>query len=57
MANRGKLYYLSAEERGVVMDALIEHRQSATERKNTNSESTSDLRDEMCVKLIQKFGE
>jgi hypothetical protein len=48
---------LSAEERGVIIDALIEHRASATQRKSTNPQSTSDERAAMCVDLIQRLGE
>lgn len=48
---------LSAEERGVIIDALIEHRASASRRAEVNPESTSDLRVEMCDDLILRLGD
>jgi hypothetical protein len=43
---------LDREQWGVVIDALIEHRASATRRKAGNSASTSDVRADMCADLI-----
>jgi hypothetical protein len=43
------------EEWGVITDALIQHRGHATERKSANSESTSDVRADMCADLIRRL--
>lgn len=45
----------SAEELGVIVDALIAHRTHAHGRKSANSESTSDVRSEMCADLIRRI--
>lgn len=50
---RGGPLWLDREQWGVITDALIEHRASATARKGMNSASNSDVRAEMCVQLIQ----
>lgn len=47
---------LNREEWGVIIDALIEHRESAQLRKDVNSASTSDLRVGMCADLIARIG-
>lgn len=51
-----KVYTFTAEERGVVIDALIEHAASAASRKRVNPESTSDDRVSMCEDLISRLG-
>jgi len=50
---RGGPLWLDREQWGIVTDALIEHRASATARKGANSASNSDVRAEMCVQIIQ----
>lgn len=45
----------SREEWGVVVDALIQHREHAEDRRAANPESTSDVRADMCVDLIQRI--
>jgi hypothetical protein len=50
---RGGSFWFSREDWGVITDALIEHRESATRRKAANSESTSDERADTCVRLIE----
>jgi hypothetical protein len=48
--------WLDRESWGVIIDALIEHRGSATKRKAGNSESTSDMRADLCAELIGQIG-
>lgn len=49
---RGGVLRLDREEWGVIVDALIEHRESALFRVMVNSESTSNNRADMCLDLI-----
>jgi hypothetical protein len=44
---------LNREEQGIVVDALIEHIDSAAKRKAVNPESTSDVRITMCRDIIR----
>lgn len=48
--------WMSHETWGLVVDALIEHEASSRRRKDSNSESTSDMRAEACSRLIQILG-
>lgn len=52
---RGGSMYFDREEWGVIVDALIQHREHAKERKTVNSESTSNVRAEMCADLIRRI--
>ncbi len=45
------------EEWGVIVDALIQHRAHADDRKRGNSESTSDVRASMCADIITRVGQ
>lgn len=50
---RGGAIWLDREQWGVVIDALIEHHKHSTSRKAINPESTSDVRADECVRIIQ----
>lgn len=52
----GGSMWLDREDWGIVLDALIEHRASAEHRKAVNTESTSDVRVDTCVRLIRTMG-
>lgn len=56
MDGQGGAIWLSREEWGVVIDALIEHQESALTHKAGNSESTSDERAAICADLIGRIG-
>jgi hypothetical protein len=45
------------ESWGLIVDALIEHRASAEQRKSANSASTSDIRADLCADLIVKIND
>lgn len=53
---RGGALWLDREQWGIVMDALIEHRDSATKRKGANEASNSDARAETCLDVIGMIG-
>lgn len=43
---------LDEEEQGILIDALIEHLSSSVSKKVINPESTSDIRSEICIRLL-----
>jgi hypothetical protein len=46
---------LNSDEEGIVIDALVEHAASARRRKDVNSASTSDVRAEICERIIRRI--